>query len=273
MAFIQMEMMSKELNMSTSVVVILPGIPGAHASQTALEDFYQAGKKYPVLWLLHGGGGDAMDYIRYTGIERYAEENGLMVVTPSAMNSSYRDTPYGQNHWTFLTQELWKMVHTCLPASRKREENFVMGLSMGAHGAFKYGVNYPERFCQVICMSGAGFSLPFLKGVCQEGKREFTSVFGDGLGLEGTCDDVFAMARANLKADCAPSFYFPVGGNDFIRPLARECAGVLQELGVPACYEETPGYGHEWDFWDIKLKEVIEQRLPLRDRVSCRKGQ
>ena len=33
-----MEMMSKELNMSTSVVVILPGIPGAHASQTALED-------------------------------------------------------------------------------------------------------------------------------------------------------------------------------------------------------------------------------------------
>lgn len=266
MALIQMNMMSKALNMSTSVTVILPGIPGARAAETAVEAHYHPGMKYQVLWLLHGGGGDHLDYVRYTGLERYAEENCLMVVTPAAMNSSYRDTPYGQKHWTFLTQELWELVHSCFPASEKREDNFVMGLSMGAHGTFKYGVNYPQRFSDVICMSGGGFSIPFLKQAFREGKREFTSVFGDAEGLAGTCDDVFAMARANLTPKTAPAFYFPVGGNDFIRSIARESADFLQELGISAVYEETPGYAHEWDFWDKKLGEVIEQRLPLKRR-------
>lgn len=260
---IQMTMMSKALNMEEPVTLIVPGIPGSRAAQTDISQFYHQGMKYPVLWLLHGGGGDSMDYIRYTSLERYAEENCLMVVTPSAMNSSYCDTPYRQKHWTFLTEELWDMVHQCFPASEESEHNFVMGLSMGAHGAFKYGVNFPERFSRVICMSGGGFSIPFLKNAFREGKQEFTSVFGDASGLDGSSDDVFAMAKAHLRAETAPAFYFPVGGDDFIRSIAKESADLLKELGVSACYEETPGYGHEWDFWDMKLKEVIEQRLPL----------
>lgn len=264
MALIQMNMMSSALNMPTSVTLILPGIPGSQISQTDVRDFYHPGMKYQVLWLLHGGGGDSMDYIRYTSLERYAEENCLMVVTPSGMNSSYCNTPYGQKHWTFLTEELWDMVHNCFPAAEGREDNFIMGLSMGAHGAFKYGVNYPDRFSHVICMSGGGFSLQFLYNAFQERKPEITSVFGDAKALEGSCDDVFAMARENLSAKQSPNFFFPVGENDFIRPIARECVSLLKELGIPTYYEETPGYGHEWDFWDMKLKEVIETRLPLR---------
>lgn len=264
MALLQMNIMSRALNMSTSVTVILPGIPGYRFSQADIADYYRLGMKYQVLWLLHGGGGDCMDYVRYSSLERYAEENCLMVVTPSAMNSSYCDTPYGQNHWTHLTDELWYMVQECLPASAERDDHFVMGLSMGAHGAFKYGVNFPERFSRVICMSGGGFSLSFLEKAIAENKREFVPVFGNVARIRNTCDDVFAIAKKCLTPTTAPEFYFPVGGEDFIRPIARESAELLQKLGVQAQYEEFPGYGHEWAFWDQMLKEIIERKLPLK---------
>lgn len=264
MALIRMNMMSRALNMSTAVTVILPGIPGSRFQQTEISDYYRRGMKYQVLWLLHGGGGDEMDYIRYTSLERYAEENCLMVVTPAAMNSSYCDTPYGQNHWLHLTDELWHMAHQCFPASEKREDNFVMGLSMGAHGAFKYGVNFPKRFSNVVCMSGGGFSLSFLDRVLAEGKREFAPVFGSIERIRGTCDDVFDAARKNISRDAAPSFYFPVGGDDFIRPVAQESADLLRGLGAQVCYEEVAGYGHAWNFWDRMLKTVIEEKLPLK---------
>lgn len=43
--------------------------------------------KYPVLWLLCGGGFDYTDWQRYTAIELYAAQAGIAVVMPSAYYS------------------------------------------------------------------------------------------------------------------------------------------------------------------------------------------
>lgn len=51
--------------------------------------------KYPVLWLLCGGGFDYTDWQRYTAIELYAAQAGIAVVMPSAYYSGYMDTIHG----------------------------------------------------------------------------------------------------------------------------------------------------------------------------------
>ena len=73
------------LNTNTDIEVILPSIKEGQNAQ----EYYRSGKKYPVLWLLHGTLGNYTDYLRRTNIELYATENDLVVVMPSALNSNY----------------------------------------------------------------------------------------------------------------------------------------------------------------------------------------
>ncbi len=101
------------------------------------EQFYGSGRKYKVLWLLHGTFGDHTDWVRKTNIEMYAVERNLAVVMPSALNSNYsnwNNTMLGFNMYDFLTEELMPLIYGWLPVSDKREDNFIAGSAwVGAH--------------------------------------------------------------------------------------------------------------------------------------------
>lgn len=56
---------SQYLKGNQEVTVILPDKPG----NLSPAQFYQSGKRYKVLWLLHGTFGDATDWLRRTNIE------------------------------------------------------------------------------------------------------------------------------------------------------------------------------------------------------------
>ena len=83
MALVHLNFSSKYLSGSTDVNIILPDC--ARSAQP--RDFYGNGKKYPVLWLLHGTFGDYSDWLRKTNVELYAEEKNLIVVMPSAQRN------------------------------------------------------------------------------------------------------------------------------------------------------------------------------------------
>ena len=112
-------------------------------------EFYGSGKKYKVLWLLHGTFGDHTDWIRKSNIELYACEKDLIVVMPSALNSNYAEWAkfsIGFDMYHYLTEELMPLVYNWFPASDKREDNFIAGLSMGGRGTLVYALNHPEKF-------------------------------------------------------------------------------------------------------------------------------
>src|SRR5699024_3561685 len=46
-------------------------------------------------------------------------------------------------------------AHNILPLSKKREDNYISGNSMGGFGAFYVSFNFPELFSKTITMSGA----------------------------------------------------------------------------------------------------------------------
>lgn len=68
------------------------------------SDVYMPGRKYQVLWLLHGGTGDDSDYLHYSNIARYAEEHKLAVVMPADYNALYTDDQKAPN-----TLHMWQM--------------------------------------------------------------------------------------------------------------------------------------------------------------------
>ena len=67
-----------------------------------------------------------------------------------------------------------------------------------------------------------------------------------------------------------PEIYIAVGEDDFIRDVVRKDRDALQALGMLSHYEEVPGHGHEWDFWDLYIRKAIREWLPS---VRERKGE
>ena len=158
MALVQMNFESRYLNNNHEISIILPDMP---RDKTPAE-FYGSGKKYKVLWLLHGTFGDHTDWIRKSNIELYACEKDLIVVMPSALNSNYAEWAkfsIGFDMYHYLTEELMPLVYNWFPASDKREDNFIAGLSMGGRGTLVYALNHPEKFAAAAVLSSCPFNI------------------------------------------------------------------------------------------------------------------
>ncbi len=140
--FMQINFRSQVLCMADAMNIILP------------DDRTEG--DFPVLWLLHGGGGNEGDWIENTGIRRYADKHQIAVVMPHAGYSRYCNMYWGQDYFDFLTQELPQIVHHICPRiSQKREDNFIAGLSLGGSGAISLGMRCPELYGAIGVLSAS----------------------------------------------------------------------------------------------------------------------
>lgn len=267
MALIHLNYNSKFLAGNTDVNILLPERP----FDTSPEGFYGGRQKYPVLWLLHGTGGDYSSWLRKSNIEAYAAQKGVMVVMPSAQNANYTDWSgfaCGYGAYSVLTEELMPLVYGWLPASRVREDNFIAGNSMGGRGACMYAFNHPEKFAGAYVMSASPQDMrthledPFF------GQRNRNMVANAG-GMEGFLaspqnlwDITGTLAKSGVQL---PRLYFACGGAD---PIAYEDFTAFRryarELGLAAEFIEEAGVGHEWPFWDKCVLDALEKFFPLR---------
>ena len=281
MSLVQMNFESQYLGCNHEISVILPDKP---RSQTPAE-FYGSGKKYKVLWLLHGTFGDHSDWLRKSNIELYACERDLIVVMPSAMNSDYASWPeftLGYDMWSYLTEELMPLVYNWFPASDKREDNYIAGLSMGGGGVLKYALAYPEKFAGMAVLSSCARNVDYLKPYAALTAAEFrakaqageiSGIDARGMGArqinsickyptvaaylaspENTWDRLGELI--DKKADL-PKIYAACGKNDFLYAAYSTFKEYCGKLGVDAKFEEIEGYRHEWRFWDLTIQHAM----------------
>ncbi|MDD3244003.1 MAG: alpha/beta hydrolase-fold protein [Eubacteriales bacterium] len=262
MAVIRMNLYSQMLGMQTDVTVCLPT---AHSSDSA--EFYRPGMKYQVLWLLHGGGGDASDYLHFTNIARYADEAKVAVVMPADYNAFYTDRVKAK-YFSYIARELPRVLRTLFPLSAAREDNFVGGLSMGGFGAFKTAVAFPENFAAALVMSG-GARGPGAARSDTPATPWMELTKDTGKVIPDAWDDPWNYAKAQVDAGkVMPKFFFTVGSLDEAALIDnRSTAKRMESLGCTVQFEEVAGYRHEWPFWDLSLKKALESWLPLRRAV------
>jgi len=276
MTVLQFNFLSKYLGYQTNVTICLP-----RPSQEDGADFYRPGMKFQTLYLLHGYSGDDTDYRDFTGIVRYANEARVAVVMPAAYNAFYSDNPHGPRYWRYVSEELPQVCQSLFPLSAKREDNFVAGLSMGGHGAMKMGIMKCEAYAAVLCMSGVSMNPDKLAEVTDRRRArhadaaaddlptiDMASLYGDPDHFKGSVNDVWHYARLNVEAKKQlPKFFITVGDKDFLREQVEDASAYLTGLGYDTTFELVPGYGHEWDFWDLSLRKALREWLPLRRSV------
>ena len=151
MALIQANFMSRSLLRTVPIQVILPADKFSFSENLPHEE-----KPFKTLYLLHGIFGNYTDWTANTRIQRWAEEKNLAVVMPSGDNSFYVDHPQsGSIYGSFIGEELVEITRKMFPLSRKREDTFIGGLSMGGYGAVRNGLKYYNTYSHIITLSGA----------------------------------------------------------------------------------------------------------------------
>ncbi len=121
--------------------------------------YENSGKRYPVLYLLHGRGGD-LEYWPEKGVAELVADYDLIVVMPDAGVSWYvnwAESAEGQkNNWEdCITKDLIGFVDARYRTVAAREGRAISGASMGGYGALTLGFLHPDLFCSVNSHSAA----------------------------------------------------------------------------------------------------------------------
>ena len=210
--------------------------------------YAESGKKYPVLYLLHGLG-----YGPWMWVKKVSEAvdalvgkgtlEPLVVVMPYAQMSfyldgfAYFDGKPGHKYESFFMKELKPYIEANFPVLTDREHTFIAGASMGGYGSLYYGIKYPHLFCMCYSMSGAT----------------------EGLDRFGITDEVPSICRLleGRSTDNLPRLYLECGDEDCVcGPSNRITHEKLTAMGVGHSFRIYKG-DHSPRFWRSGLKRVL----------------
>ena len=250
MAFTEFHYYSETLEIDVSVNVILP--------ETRVMA-QQEGKPLPTLCLLHGLSDDHTHWVRQTRLEFYARKYRLAIIMPCVNRSFYTDMKRGAKYFTFVSEELPRVMEMYFPLSSRREDRFAAGLSMGGYGAAKLGLRLPERYAAVASLSGA---LEMENDYHMRKMRDSDRLYQELLNIFGTeeeflaSDNCLTRLAEQLDPAKAPRMYVACGTADFLFDSNED---FIRRFGEKFSihYTTEEGAAHTWDFWDRQIEKVL----------------
>ena len=112
--------------------------------------------KLPVVYLLHGGGGDFRDWSNRSDVGQYASR-GLILAMPEGAFSYWVNAALApaDRYEDFLVKDLPADVERRFAAAGDREHRAMIGISMGGFGAVELALRRPELFAFAGALSPA----------------------------------------------------------------------------------------------------------------------
>jgi len=206
---------------------------------------------YRVVYLLHGHSDDYTIWQRRTGIERYAEAAGLMVVMPDGGRGWYSDARDGVCRYESHILETVHRVDALLPTCAKRTGRGIGGLSMGGYGALKLALKHRKLFGSVVAHSGVHDIAAWHR--TSERRQHLRDIFGPKVPPG---DDCLALASAIVGSRIRPRMRIDCGVDDFLIEHNRTLHRHLARLGIANEYDEFPG-SHTWEYWDAHIPQAL----------------
>lgn len=228
-----------------------------------LPDDRKRGESLPVLYLLHGYLQGADSWSRFSSVEEFVSGSRLAVVMPDGANSFYCDMVYGGHYATFITRELPRFCASQFGTSRKREDTFLAGLSMGGYGALKIGLSNPQLYAAIGAFSPACDAVK----ITTDNPTVATSIIGNvgGETLRNNPKyDLYEIMNRAAAAPARPWIYHFCGDDDFLleENLAFS-AFAAQKPEFDYTYVQTPG-DHSWPYWNREAQVFINKILATR---------
>jgi enterochelin esterase family protein len=213
-------------------------------------------KKYPVLYLLHGLGGNEQSIAldgEWTSLQDLRREQMVgefLVVAPDGSDTFYINSRDGTIPYSdFFIREFIPFVEHTYRVRTERAAHGITGFSMGGYGALRMAFAHPELFGSVSAHSGALMRAP-PQGVSAGASsgnlaaQLLAKVFGDPIDRNfWDLNSPFVLARKNAAALLRMKIYFDCGTEDsygFYRG-ASELHETLDSLKIPHEFHLYPG--------------------------------
>ena len=148
-------------NRTVDVTFTTAALPFSATARIVVPDGYASGnQRYPVIYLLHGGGGTHVDWTNL-GAERVTANQPVILIQPDGGKGSWFADALvpgadGLPRWeTYITTQLIPWVDAHLRTQATRNSRAIAGLSMGGYGAMSYAARHPNLFVSASAFSGA----------------------------------------------------------------------------------------------------------------------
>ncbi|MBQ9989107.1 MAG: esterase family protein [Clostridia bacterium] len=254
---------SEVLNFHETVTVLMPDPNVYNAWQEGPCD-----DEMEVLYLLHGLRGGSHTWTAYSSIERYLYESGrkMVIVMPEMGNDFYTDHEIGWKYFTYVSEELPRIMQTFLRITPDRERTYVAGLSMGGYGALKLALTHPEQYGFAASYSGA---LDLVKILNTENPEPSAStiiknadfLFGGVDKVAGSKNDLFHLLDTFDPAAPKPKLYISCGSADGLFEQSVRFNQKAREKGFETIFHEERNMGHAWSFWDKEAEKLVRTLL------------
>jgi S-formylglutathione hydrolase FrmB len=215
---------------------------------------YTAGKRFPVIYLLHGFSGDYSDWVRKVpAIADLADTYHVIIVCPDGNFAGwYFDSPMN-SEWkseTYVAGELVNYIDKNYATIADKKHRAITGLSMGGHGALFLAFKHQDIFGAAGSMSG-GVDI-----------RQFPDSFGieQVLGKyseyperweQNSVVNMLYLLKPNSLA-----ITFDCGYDDMMYASNQELHQNLLERKIPHDYTIRPG-GHSWEYWGNSINYQV----------------
>ncbi|MEU3755934.1 alpha/beta hydrolase-fold protein [Streptomyces olivoreticuli] len=242
------------------------------------DDYHTSGRTYPVLYLLHGGGGDFIEFDRLPegGIRAWTAGKPMIVVMPDGGHTGWYSNPVSSNvgprNWeSFHINQLIPWVDANFRTFAEYDGRAVSGFSMGGFGALKYAAKYWGHFASVSAHSGPG-SLRGSGGAVVHWANA-TSALDLGGGTvygvpwdqnrvrdDNPCERIesYRNKRIFMVAGTSPQGIWNWVNETHVLSGQREFRGLLDRAGIPyEAYEENGGHWVRPDRFRQDLDGII----------------
>ena len=246
MGFGRMEYYSNCLRRNISFMVVYPD-----------DVIAQEGSDSGLLVLLHGFQGSCSDWILNSHIAEMAIKYHLFAILPNGENSFYLDREEtGRKYATLIGEELPKYVRGLFHISKRREDTWIGGFSMG-------GFQFPDTYEKAFALSSAlimnevkqmepGYQTDFAN------YEYYRGVFGNIEQYEHSIDNPQELIRRSIESGTRiPPIFMACGTEDFMIKENREFAEFMKSYKAPVTYVEDQGV-HDFNFWDKYLEPSIQ---------------
>jgi len=239
------------------------------------RDYATSARRFPVLYLLHGYGGNYKDWCSLTHIADYAKHYEEIIIMPGAANSWYvNNYANPQLKWEdYITADLIPYVDSHYRTLAARQHRAIAGLSMGGYGALFLALKHPQMFAAAASLSGVVASAnmdrwdrPLVQA--QQKNPAYAALirsmrldFGPTENPARAGEDLFLLVRKVMPANC-PQLYLSIGWGDTLLHENREFVRLLARLKMPYRYSEVPGK-HEWPVWNEQVRCVLALQAPV----------
>ncbi len=239
------------------------------------DDYHTSGRTYPVLYMLHGGGGDFIEFDRQ-GIRELTAGKPIIVVMPDGGKTGWYSNPVSSNvgprNWeNFHINQLIPWIDANFRTFAEYDGRAIGGFSMGGFGALKYTAKYWGHFASVSSYSGPA-SLRRDGGLVVHWANTTSALDLGGATVYGvpwdqarvTADnpmeriESYRNKRIFMVAGTAPKTAFDWLNEPQVLAGQREFRGALDRAGIPyEAHEDGGGHFFRGNFFRGDLDGII----------------